>query len=899
MRNVLDHYVISQIGEDEALGERLVLEATNTRAIQAKSDPANLDEPLIKFLGIRDEYELLNRHRKRLPESLAQEIRELTGQLDVIGPARHSSNHYRSFGEPGGEPAAFDRLLTALRSFQDDAWKTLHQALYQLDTDPAGFETLVTLDDDQPERVHHNLPAADYDETGLVGREDDVKRLMNELKQGDNRVITLLGEGGIGKSALALETAYRLLDDEESPFELILWVSLKTERLTAYGVESIANAIDSITGATQHLGTAVSGSNFAGNVNDLANSLGTDPTLIVFDNLETTTGEDFLYLYEELPANVQYLVTSRRGIGQVERRRTVEALSDADAVRLFSWLTKNRQVRPLLGLSNESRLQIVRLLRNSPLAIKWYVMSVEAGRNPIETAKDQEILLNFCVQNVFEQLDDDAKRAALALQILNRSVYQEELSVLTGIPAEDFGVAIRALISHSIVQYKAVAGDLSWTLSLTETAANFLEGHIDQYASLRDQVAFRERELREFNERTQTESKRHYFSPNVVRPRNDADRPAALHLHRAMNDSKNGNLDKALLRVEEARALAPDFSEVPRVEAFILSQHNPELASLKYTQAYRQSESAEIRALTAFFYGGHLARSVKDLQGAQRYLREAHEYFDSPDTARALGSNLVWLREFDNGIELLERASSQATGKAYVISVSLLVDAIRRRAEFHLNESQSAQDAWNDCRLGWQLGVEQIERGSTDERFISNLWKQISQALLTIIVAMESGFELDGTQDFLRDVAEKAAPLKKIPQREAAYIMRRLDSLAQDQILGEDALALINVLNDANIYERPELHQHVAVDHNIDKPVDRSDSQAGVITNINRDRGFGFIKTEAVPSGVFFHFSVLKSPLDFGKLQVGDEVQVKVEVQKDPSKAPAALEVHPPLETSD
>jgi len=891
MRNMLERYVIFELGEETALGDRLFAQATETRAQQAKSDDSLLDEPLVKFLQLRDEYELLNRHRNLLPEGLAKEIRELTEQLNVITAHRHTSSHYRSFGAPGGEPAALEKLLTALRAYQNGAWKNLHETLDRIDKDPSGLEISEEPSKGLPDRVQHNLPSADYDETGLLGREEDVEHLLHDLRKGQNRVTTLLGEGGIGKSALALEVAYQLLDDDQSPFDLILWVSLKTEKLTAQGIERISDAIDSITGATAHLGAAITGNNFTGNVTDLAASLGTDPTLIIFDNLETTTGEEFLYLYENLPSTVQYLVTSRRGIGQVERRRLVEALDDRNAVQLFRWLVKNRKVRPLLNLTNEAALQIVQHLRNSPLAIKWYVLSVEAGRDPIEAVRNQGELLNFCVENVFERLDEEAKKTAVALQILNRAAYQEELSVFTGMSVDDVKGAAQTLISHSLVQYNVNSGDMSVTLSLSETATDFLEGHIEQYALLRDQVASRDRELREFIQRSQQEETRYFFSPIVIRPRNDADQPAAFHLHRALNDSRNGHVAKGLNRVKEARALAPDFSEVDRVEAFILSQDNPALSSLKYDSAYRMGETAEARALTAYFYGGHLGRSVKDLQGALPYLREAHDYFDSPDTARALGVNLVWLGEFDSGIQLLESVRANATGRTLVIVISNLLDAYRRRSQFELDESHSARDAWATCTAAWQLALEQLERGNTDERLLEQIWRLLSQSLLTLLVAKRTGYELDGDVKFLADVSDKLGPIRFTSSREFPYVEQRLGELAAYEDLLLPAAFLGRALNQ---------HRDLVADdpEDVKDPINEADEaddglQIGEITNIVTTSGYGFIKTKAFPNGVFFHVSALHPSLQFSELKVGDKVRTSVDVTATTDKAPRALAVMP------
>src|SRR5207248_7848509 len=57
--------------------------------------------------------------------------------------------------------------------------------------------------------IRHNLPAPT---TRLIGREWAVERLMQILKRGEVRLLTLVGTGGSGKTRLALHVASEMVD---------------------------------------------------------------------------------------------------------------------------------------------------------------------------------------------------------------------------------------------------------------------------------------------------------------------------------------------------------------------------------------------------------------------------------------------------------------------------------------------------------------------------------------------------------------------------------------------------------------------------------------------------------------------------------------------------------------
>ena len=77
-------------------------------------------------------------------------------------------------------------------------------------------------------------------------------RHLKKKTLGRHPVVTVLGEGGNGKSALTLQTAYRLLNSDDHNFDAILWVSAKANILTPQEVVRIEAIADSA-GIFEHI----------------------------------------------------------------------------------------------------------------------------------------------------------------------------------------------------------------------------------------------------------------------------------------------------------------------------------------------------------------------------------------------------------------------------------------------------------------------------------------------------------------------------------------------------------------------------------------------------------------------------------------------------------------------
>jgi hypothetical protein len=107
-------------------------------------------------------------------------------------------------------------------------------------------------------KQNHNLPLPDFDETGFLGRAEETRQLLTAIR-GPWPIITIVGEGGVGKTALGLRIAYELLDDASAGFDAIVWTSSKTTKLTPNQILRIDDAIQGSLGILRDIEKTLSG----------------------------------------------------------------------------------------------------------------------------------------------------------------------------------------------------------------------------------------------------------------------------------------------------------------------------------------------------------------------------------------------------------------------------------------------------------------------------------------------------------------------------------------------------------------------------------------------------------------------------------------------------------------
>ncbi len=210
----------------------------------------------------------------------------------------------------------------------------------------------------------HNLPTP---LAKLVGREEELNALHTLLQT--KRLITLLGPGGVGKSRLALETAWKNLPNYS---EGVYLVRLEAINAPEFLVSTLA---DTLSFRFYRSGDPKA---------QLIDYLRPRKTLVVLDNFEhmLAVAEVLAEIVQHAPG-VSILVTSRERLRLYEESvfevkgllfppdELSEAGNSYSAVQFF--LQSLEKVRPNVALNAEERKQVMRICRfleGLPLAIE-------------------------------------------------------------------------------------------------------------------------------------------------------------------------------------------------------------------------------------------------------------------------------------------------------------------------------------------------------------------------------------------------------------------------------------------------------------------------------------------------------------------------------------------------
>lgn len=448
LRDIIATYLLPVLGKDKLFPEAL-LKKSQERALKDNQEENDKPELLLEYLDLGDELQLIRSHERTIESSISSYIKTYYSSIERIISIRNRVMHAR--------PLEFnDYTLTTdvsieLTKTHRNLWANLRTTIKDLERNPYFVSTLSIPDViDNTTNILHNLPPVEFDDTGFVGREKEIRELKRALL-GSYPVVTVIGEGGLGKTALALKVCYDLLDDKECIFDAIVWTTAKTTKLTINEIEIIEGAISSSLGIIENAATLLGRQNPNEAISDLIMHLENNKILLVIDNLETVIDQNIRELVRRIPVGSRILFTTRIGLGAFDFPIPLRPLDKKESTFYFRRTAKVWSVEDLASAPGDVVDGYCDRLQHNPLFIKWFIQSVRSGQRPSVIASDPKLLLQFCLQNVFSALSFESKKVASILACVNGSQSVASLAFFSDIDSIGIQSALSFLITSNLV----------------------------------------------------------------------------------------------------------------------------------------------------------------------------------------------------------------------------------------------------------------------------------------------------------------------------------------------------------------------------------------------------------------------------------------------------------------
>ncbi|MFC1865711.1 NB-ARC domain-containing protein [Chloroflexota bacterium] len=646
-------------------------------------------EEIIQYLDLGDLIGLINRHASSAKNINSVDIANATKVINNYGALsirKRVMHPVRPL-----EIDDFQNLKKTCIEIQKNApslfWSPLAINLRRITKGDVILEQTIPTFWAEETTITHNLPPAEFDETGFIGRRKE-RQGLNKFLRSDHRVITIVGEGGIGKTALALRVCNDLLEEDSNLFERIVWISLKTRYLTPEGIREIKNAIDSIGYLIQSI-TKI----FSSEPNNDQMSLGWDgiieqmkhtKILLVIDNLETL-GDEIRDLALEIPSGSKLLLTSRVGLGEIEIKYELSGFIPKDAMALFRAIVNIHNIKTLSNISDDTVHGYVQLLQYNPLLIKWFAVAVGNGAEPDNLLKGpgMEKPLEFCVENIYEKLDVLERKVIAVIMSARRALTNAQLLELTNGDAVELVKATQKLARSSILKRVTLEdGPIAWQLG--GLVYEYLKRTYPPNDNVVSNVRMKIKEWQTQKENVGIHSLVYRYAFRSLQITNQDELIAAQHLMRALTAINSNDLTTAEEAISKAEQLTPAWCEIYRFKAILLEHQKSPIYEIE--EAYEQCLNCADNDVNRYHYAVYLnridenERAVEQLELAKKNSNAEPLVLDS-----ILGLALSRLGRSEEALVLMlgvwNNRSDKTPAKYNRIHGTQLVEAYRRDIE--------------------------------------------------------------------------------------------------------------------------------------------------------------------------------------------------------------------------
>jgi tetratricopeptide (TPR) repeat protein len=617
----------------------------------------------------------------------------------------------------------------------------------------------VPLDFYEEFECQNNLPSENYDlDGGFVGRDKEIKTIRKFINSEQDRIITITGAGGVGKTAIALKTANTFLADVKNPFDAIIWFSAKTNKLTEEGIISLSSEIRSdeqlIKDILKIINPVILKQFTEAKVgldaynNHLNNILSSQRCLLIIDNLETILKNDEIISFiRDIPRPSQVLITSRKGMGELERRVPIGDMPIKDAIKLFRLIAKERNRLDLVRLSEDNISGLVSRVKCYPLLIKWSIGQVCLGKDPdsafAQIFEGTSEIAKFSFDDVFKLLSQDSKTMLFSMIVLGEKPISKYVAMhLSNFNEDQFEDSVKELIltSFLIPEIKETETGMVTEYSMLGLTRGFIEKKLDEEEKIRGILSTRHyhlsQELEDF-EKSQTSYSQSLFSLGIKTPE---EKVAFNYVKTAKIFLQKNDFENAEKNFDLAYKIAPSFSYV--LIEYSKFEFNRDHHSKGLELAKKAVQVSPENYHAWFSYGICLRKNQQLLEAVDSLIKAKELNPNHLPIYNELGRTYTFLGEYDKADLEFTNALREEKYPNYrhkMMTLQFKADNYKRWAEsFGIRKDQMGKIDKLKCAFATVLQAMNIDK---KDRYILNLYRVICKSL-GITLSKAEGFAI-------------------------------------------------------------------------------------------------------------------------------------------------------------
>ncbi|MDD4376176.1 MAG: NB-ARC domain-containing protein [Clostridia bacterium] len=665
-----------------------------------RNDDKNDLNSILNKLDIGDYIQIINENIGKIPLKKSEKD-FMNKDFSKIIPIRNRVMHPRplEFNDYAILTNTFYNLPSSIKSFP---WSNVNKLLDIFKNHPDDLFTIVLSKYDKNGKILENLPTPDFDDTTYIGREKEIAEIKKLIIDKRFKILSIIGEGGVGKTATTVKVLYDLLEEEKFDYEAIIWSTLKTQQLDKISFTQIKDCISSFADLSSKITQFIPCDSTLSPEENIIEFAKNFKTLLVLDNLETINTKDIKDFVLNFSQYGQIIITSRIGLGELEYRYQLDSLNANESFRFMKILLEYYGLNSFFT-DDEIRNIAVNELYSNPLTIKWFTRSLYYDNDVKKLLQNKDDVINFCMNNVYEKLSELSMTILSLLAIENRSLTYAEIVFLLGIDLKDEINIRKAINELSKSNFLDDAYGLDGNITLTKISNEYIR--ISHYpdVSFINSIIERRKQLSIIKQNMEIKNELDMFNPKSIMSLDKPDKIiASSFLLEALGFSAKGNWQDAFTQVELAKKVSPNFFETYKISAFLYAQKKDSKAFQEYQEALKLCESNEEKVIIQVLLSNYCLEQQDDRKMALQYIEEALNYNQHPYIYLLKVKVLTYLAKYDLALETIDLVTFDELNSLKYKNLYLT-----RKADIYLRKSQI--DIKRDYRSNYDLIKQCIE----------------------------------------------------------------------------------------------------------------------------------------------------------------------------------------------